>query len=158
MENIFNKENCFDFIEWNYKNSESSFYGDQVDWNVTLLTAVNSLHSKIHSHTNRDGANEIRIHSNLIPLFETIPYYNSDTKKLGGRYDIVFDDLIGKDEIYVYHTDIFDLKYFFETVSEDENRTMLKLRSSENSTEQELFEEKKRRMALIKILNYKINE
>ena len=77
----------------------------QTDWNVTIVTKINYLSNLIHLSTYRGGANNIKINSGLLPLFETITYFSKSEEgmSLFGSYTVIVDDTLPKDIIVCYY-------------------------------------------------------
>lgn len=97
------KENCKFTIEWDnegYKVWDSPYTGP---WTDTLLTKINQCSAMIHKSSQYGGASFIKINSKLLPLIESVYYYNSEEKTLAGRYIIEIDNDIEDNLMFVYH-------------------------------------------------------
>ena len=79
----------------------------QIDWNQPLLTVINLFDKEIRDGVLISGANEIRIHPNLIGLFKTLKFIsiNCETDKmiLAGRFNIILDDKLNKDQVVIIY-------------------------------------------------------
>lgn len=137
MENIFNKEKCSIVLDWDYEGYKktSNPNGEQGDWNHTILSAIHQAGREIFENTLFSYANEIRLHSKFSTLLETIYYFDKEKKELGSRYNVVFDDSLDNNQLFVYAN---------EKNYSNINSTIL--------TPNELAE---KRTAVINILNYK---
>lgn len=102
------KANAQHSTEWDYYGhmKEDKTIGLQEDWNQTLMTTINQVSAQIHKASLRGGANEIKIHSSKLPLFQTLAFYHDMV--IGGRYMVKVDDDIPKNMIYVYNKEIYD--------------------------------------------------
>ena len=160
MENIFNKENCFDIIAWDYKghNIDSIDKQAQIAWNHTLITAINQSSNTIYSNTLSKQGRFIRINNNLLPIIKSLYLYDKKTMTILG-YTIVVDKSVLENEIYVYSDEIFDLKIVRVKVGTEtkinSSETTFKLKLVSNLNSEELKLEKRKRMGIINILNYK---
>jgi hypothetical protein len=109
----------WDYNEWKYGNSGSSFAGyTQKDWNQTLVTKINQLSAQIHKSTLRGGANWIVVSSEVSAVFDDLEYfhvsnagaeqdqYNMGIEKVGtlaGRYQVYRDPYFPANKILVGH-------------------------------------------------------
>lgn len=103
------KEDCKWNFEWDYKKyleyKKEGIYPEsalQEDWNNTLVTKINQCSATIFKASMAGGATTIAIHSNLIPIFESLEYYDITNKTLGGRYIVEIDDNLEPNVIYAY--------------------------------------------------------
>jgi hypothetical protein len=109
----------WDYNEWKYGNSGSSFAGyTQKDWNQTLVTKVNQISAQIHKTTLRGGANWIVVSSEVSAVFDDLEYfhvsnaapeqdsYNMGIEKIGslaGRYQVYRDPYFPANKILIGH-------------------------------------------------------
>lgn len=160
-------EFCFK-TEWDYLGHEDipwpNELGDlQKDWNMTLLTKINQCTANVFKSSHRSGADTIMIHPSLLPIIESIEYYEPESKKIAGRYRVVTINDLGEDDIIVLRSlqkEVFvdditgEARYFLKTESENENELTVKVHDrhvEDEATYQELL---KNSRAHIKILNY----
>lgn len=127
-------------LTWDYlghrEHVTAQSFWTQTDWNQTLNTRVNQLSAQINKSTLRGGANKIKIHPRLLPLFDTMEYFRTseDGKMiLGGRYEFILDDSQNENTLSVYHeTDEFkrlkesDLVWVIKTDGQEQNISLVK--------------------------------
>lgn len=145
-------ENCKHIKEWDYQGHkvlvETTSYS-QGDWNQTLLTRINNVGALIYQSSRRGGPNTLKLHSSLMPLIETLEYYNKDDNKIAGRFNVSTDDEVERDIIYIYHSDEVKLIPIFE----DELGT-IEFKFIEQCSQEEVSEYIKSTQGYVKILNY----
>jgi len=87
---------------WDYNGgTKDNFFGTQVDWNQTLVTRINEISAHIHTSTLTGGADTIVICPELLPIFDDLDYYNSDTNMLGNRIKIHVNNYMPSNEIII---------------------------------------------------------
>jgi hypothetical protein len=83
--------------KWNYKGYETelngNYYGDQTDWNETIVTKFNQLSIDTNGH------NTIRVPNKFKQIINNLVYYSQSTNKINERYNIEF---IETDENIIY--------------------------------------------------------
>jgi len=92
-------------FEWDYEGypkKEDSPY-TQKDWNQTLITRINQTSANIHKASLTGGADTIRLNSRMFNIIETLEYYNLKGDGKLTRFNVVVDDLILRNVIYVYN-------------------------------------------------------
>ena len=63
------------------------------DWNQTLVSKINECSAQVFKANKQfGGADLIEISPNLIDIFESLEYYDSETNTLSGRYDVIIND------------------------------------------------------------------
>ena len=94
---------------WDYKGYDPDSGYVQKDWNITLITKINRLSTKIHRKTLRGGGDTIIANPRFKPLlmanllYDEIDGDNGDS--VFGRYRVHYDDSIPNDEIrLLYNT------------------------------------------------------
>ena len=94
--------NGANIYEWNmYEWKNMLFVGyKQKDWNQTLCTKINQISAYILM-TSCGGANKIEVNTKHKKLIESLEYYKPKTKTLH-KYDVIFNDDIQEDFIFVY--------------------------------------------------------
>ena len=97
-------------LTWDYlghrEHVTAQYFYTQKDWNQTLMTRINQISAQINKSSFRGGANKIKIHPRLLPLFDTMEYFRTseDGKMtLAGSYEFVLDDLQDKNTLLLYH-------------------------------------------------------
>ena len=146
-------EDCKYINEWDYKGWMNMSYPNpdfQNDWNQTLLTKINQTSAMICKTSYYGGANFIQLNSKLLPLIETLEYYNPVLKSLNGRYAVVVNDELEDNVIFLEHT-IKDGDWENIVKQIEENCEYLKIKSNPPTLE----EYKKGLRGCVKILNYK---
>ena len=149
-------ENCKHIKEWDYQGHkvlvETTSYSpsySQGDWNQTLLTRINNVGALIYQSSRRGGPNTIKLHPSLMPLIETLEYYNKYVNKISNRFDVIVNDEVERDIIYIYHSDEVKLIPIFE----DELGT-IEFKFIEQCSQEEVSEYIKSTQGYVKILNY----
>lgn len=149
-------DNCEHIKEWDYqghkvlvKTTSYSPSYSQGDWNQTLLTRINNVGALIYQSSNRFGPNTIKLHPSLMPLIETLEYYNKYVNKISNRFDVIVNDEVEHDIIYIYHSDEVKLIPIFE----DELGT-IEFKFIEQCSQEEVSEYIKSTQGYVKILNY----
>jgi hypothetical protein len=96
-------------LDWDYngwkKFLTKGFSYTQEGWNQTLATVINRISVQIHMASDLSGADTVKIHSELLPIFESFRYLTkTDNGELfiSDRYKVVIDNKLNKDRIYVY--------------------------------------------------------
>lgn len=95
----------WDYLWWKEKWSDETPF-TQKDWNQTLLTRINQISAAMHMATLVGSANRITLNKKLFYILETLEYtikQEDDTYKINKRYDIIFDNTLPLDKIYVSH-------------------------------------------------------
>ena len=143
---------CKHINEWDYKIPEgfNLAYIEQNNWNQTLLTKLNQTSVMINKSSYRGGANLIQLNSKLLPLIETLEYYQPVLKSLSGRYVVVVNDELEDNVIFLEHSMKED---DFENIKEYITEATRYMEVPEDS--QTLEEYKKGLLGYVKILNYK---
>lgn len=85
-------ENYKHINEWDYQPPDSMIKY-QNDWNQTLLTKINQTSAMICKTSYRGGANQIEINSNLLPLIETLEYYQPTLREINHKVVVINDTL-----------------------------------------------------------------
>jgi hypothetical protein len=73
----------------------------QKDWNQTLITRINQCSAQIHKTSLRGGADTLFMNDNVLKIVETFEYYDIINKKIGESYQIVIDNSITEDIIFI---------------------------------------------------------
>lgn len=119
------KEDCKFNFEWDYlgylEHIKNEMYPSDfvhTNWNQTLITLINQTSACIFKESMSSGASTIVINSKLLPIFESIEFYNLKDKILSGRYDVEIDNEIEDNVIYILHRFIkFGLHFVPEYLS-----------------------------------------
>lgn len=69
----------------------------------SLVTKISQISNQIHKSGGIGGGNTVKMNSKVFDIFKKIEYFHSDIMKLCGRYDVIIDDLIEDDILYVYY-------------------------------------------------------
>jgi len=148
------KENCAHSKEWDYHGHkalvETTSYS-QGDWNQTLMTRINNIGAHIYQNSHRGGPNTLKLHPSLMSLIETLEYYNKDENKVGGRFNVVVNDEVEHDTIYVYHSDEV-LTIPIITEATDSNRGEIKFKFINDCTQEQIDEYIKSTQGYIQII------
>lgn len=149
-------------LSWDYsawkENPKSAPYM-QKDWNQTLVTRINQVSAQIFKASYRGGADTIHIHSDLLPIIQTLEFFNEQEMKLSGRYDVVIDDSLNKTRLYVsaqkiINADPFIIWTAFERVEFNEHDEMQPiLKDPSEYTHDEIESYKRRLKGCINITN-----
>lgn len=150
-------------LKWDYsawKESPKSAPYMQRDWNQTLMTRINQVSAQIIKSSFRSSAETIHIHSDLYPIFQTLEYFHEQEMKLAGKYDVVIDNSLDNDKVYVSSQKVLLAEPFIiwsafegsETNEFDEQEPILKDPSKYTDSEIESY--KRRLKGSIKITNY----
>jgi hypothetical protein len=92
--------------ESNRINNDNSILTIDYNFNIaifvpdSILTKINQISGTIHKITKRGGANIIEFNSKLLPIIESISYYNQINNSLSNRYKIKINENI-KDNIII---------------------------------------------------------
>ena len=150
------KENCAHSKEWDYQGHkplvETTNYS-QDDWNQTLLTRINNVAALIYQNSRRGGPNTIKLHSSLMPLIETLEYYNKDENKIAGRFNVTVNDEVEHDTIYVYHSDEVSAIPII-TEATDSDWGMIEFKFINDCTQEQVDNYIKSTQGYIQIINY----
>lgn len=144
---------CKHVNEWDYKIpyelfKDNKFFGEQNDWNQTLMTKMNQTSAMIFKSSYRGGANVVEINPKLLTLFDTLEYYQPILKSLSGRYVVIENDELEDNVIFMRH--VFKESEWNDIV--DEHNEWI----SENKTPLPSLDEYKLSLnGCVKILNYK---
>lgn len=153
---VLTLDNCEHIKEWDYQGHkvlvETTSYS-QGDWNQTLLTRINNVGALIHQSSRRGGPNTLKLHPSLMPLIETLEYYNKDENKIAGRFNVVVNDEVEHDTIYVYHSDEV-LSIPIMTEATDSDWGMIEFKFIEQCSQEEVSNYIKSTQGYVKILNY----
>lgn len=80
-------------LDWDstkWTDYEPSHYS-QGEWNKTLITKINQIGAQIYQANQSGRANKIRVPYYLLPLIESLDYYDKEKRKLGTKYDVVVE-------------------------------------------------------------------
>lgn len=103
------KEDCQHFLTWESKPPKDLYpYCDTILWNQTLMEKINNIAALIHKTTMIGGGNKIIAHPSKRELFETLKYYNTQSQRLSGRFNVIFEEDCEYSTIYVYNDTIED--------------------------------------------------
>jgi hypothetical protein len=159
-------------LKWNYrehKNMKIKGY-EQHDWNQTLITRINQVSAQIRKATLAGpSANSISINPKMLPLIKDLEYTkeSNGVYTLSGRYKIILDEFIPKNEIYVF-CDNFPIEpIILESCCDDDSKvvehmvilsTSPKLKKIKNKANKENISlhivEPYRLVGKIEVLNY----
>ena len=92
-------------FDWDYTGwdvSSDSPY-TQKDWNQTLITRINQTSANIHKASFTGGGDTIRTNSKIFNIIKTLEYYNLNGDGKLTKFNVVVDDLILGNVIYVYN-------------------------------------------------------
>ena len=101
------REECNYNGEWDYLGyrlllpKPPSAIRAQKDWVQTLITKINQISAQIHKRTLRGGGTHVTLNPKLRPILLDLEYFNQDSMSIAGRYEVVFDDSIDEDVIFV---------------------------------------------------------
>lgn len=153
---IITKENCAHIKEWDYNKGKQLVEIDacsQNDWNQTLMTSINFIANYIHKCSRRNGPNTIKLHPSLLPLIKTLRFYNEEDNLLGGRYNVVTDNEIELDIIYVYHTEEV-LAIPIITEATDSDWGMIEFKFLNDCTQEQIDDYIKSTQGYVQIINH----
>jgi len=92
----------------------------QKDWTQTLITKINELSAQIHMSTCTTGggtADTIMMNEHCFKLVKEFEYFDSGEMKLGKRFDVIVNNIIGENAVFVFIKNIpKDFKYKDRTV------------------------------------------
>ncbi len=152
----------WDYMGWKNLLINNGSEINQLDWNQTLITKINEISAQMHRISLRGGASYIKVHPFVKDLFKTIPFYDEKTSKLS-RYDIIYDDSIKINEIYVIAKEWNDVLFiprfeFGKTTTNDKGEVETELREVSINhistyTDEEVVEYNKKLLGFIKIDN-----
>jgi len=152
----------WDYMGWETLSINNGTDINQLDWNETLITKINQISAQMHRISRTGGASHIKVHPFVKDLFKTIPYYDETTSKLS-RYDVIYDDNIKINEIYVIAKEWNDVLFIprFElgkTTTNDNRELETELREVSFNhistyTDEEVVEYNKKLLGFIKIDN-----
>jgi hypothetical protein len=149
-------DNCKFILEWDYLGSKElteTNNHSQNDWNQTLITRINYIVANIHKNSRRSGPNTLKLHPSLMPLIETLEYYNKDENKISGRFNIITDDKVEQDIIYIYHSDEILLIPII-TEATDSDWGMIEFKSVDYCTQEQVDNYINSTQGYIKVINY----
>ncbi len=149
-------DNCKFILEWDYlgcKELVETIGYSQNDWNQTLIVRINNIGALIYQSSRRGGPNTLKLHPSLMPLIETLEYYNKDENKIGGRFNIITDDKVEQDIIYVYHSDEI-LSIPIITEATDSDWGMIEFKSVDYCTQEQVDNYINSTQGYIKVVNY----
>ena len=101
-------EIVWDYHKWKPMVGKQALY-TQEDWNQTLMTTINQTASRIGQINENKTGNKIFVNEVMDILLSSLAYYrkNSDSRSIGDRYEVIIDNTIIGDKIYVtYSNDI----------------------------------------------------
>lgn len=159
----------WDYEGWRVSTTPSNSY-TQKDWNQTLITRITQSSANIFKDSMRGGANRVRCNKRVLKILETLEYFYKDNT-IAGRYEVIIDDLILDDRIYVYSSRIHEKPFLFPVVTENEgdigepifespleevehNLSTMSFKVETKSTKKEADKYRRTLVAKIKILNY----
>lgn len=90
--------------EWHKNGWENNpnFFGEQKEWNQTLITKINEISAHIHMANLMGGADTVEINPLNLKLIECFEYYSPSTNMIGHRYSLIIKDYIPIDRVNVY--------------------------------------------------------
>lgn len=139
-------------LEWSYTIPENikNLFAEQKDWNQTLITKINEVSAMIVRNTD---SREFVVESSpeILNIIETLEYYNPESKKIGNRYDVVTNNYMPINEIYVFSKDLNDLK---EVQCIAPGGLEYQKKPIDSCSEEEVDKYKSKLIFKIKILNY----
>jgi|TARA_R110000824_G_scaffold156963_6_gene330378 hypothetical protein len=120
---------CKTKLNWNYKGFEYSLAANaytQKDWNQTLITRINQCSAIIYSKSVSGGADTIRMNSKIFEIVKSFEYYNLNLDGKLNKYNVIVDDMIFDDVIYVYSARIVeDPNYNLVPNKDDVNKSFV---------------------------------
>jgi hypothetical protein len=100
-------------LDWNYRPSvENNHIYSRRDWIQTLVTKINQMSAKIFQRTLSGGADTIRVSDDIsiliteLEYFKFGPYTPNNIGTLGGRFNVIIDNSVPRDEIWVTKEDL----------------------------------------------------
>lgn len=91
----------WDYMAWFDITKQLSPYS-QKDWNQTLVTRINQISAMLNTRTFRHS-DTIEVNSKVLEIIKTFGFYDDEVKKIGIKYQVIVnDDILGND-IYVYY-------------------------------------------------------
>lgn len=165
------KEDCKHQLTWDYLGYEKlecpKMFEFQKDWNQTLITQMNQCSARIFKSSLRGGATTVYVNSRVLPIIETFMYYNPETKMIAGRFNVVVDETIDDDNVFMMNKTLYDKDFHVipnftlgepfvnengetETIVNDLEYSHIKYCSDE-----QILEYKKGLIGCIEIQNYK---
>jgi hypothetical protein len=105
--------------KWNYlgwkKHNTHELPIEQNDWNQTLITKISELSAHIHMASctteNPNGlgpADTIMMNKRCFELVKKFEYFKPEEMKLGTRLDVVVNEMIGANAVFVFVKDVPD--------------------------------------------------
>jgi hypothetical protein len=150
------KENCAHSKDWDYQGAKElveTISYSQKDWNQTLMTRINYIGAHIYQSSRRGGPNTVKLHPSLMPLIETLEYYNKDDNKIGGRFNVIVNDEVEHDTIYIYHSDdVLTIPIITEVTDSDWG--MIEFKFINDCTQEQIDDYIKSTQGCVKIVNY----
>jgi hypothetical protein len=98
-------------LKWDYRGWEKYHSNNigvsQRDWNQTLITQVNAIATHIYMASTRSGDTiKINRDSSILSILQDSEFYHQGIdKSFIGKYNIVFDDSLPLDKIYITNGD-----------------------------------------------------
>lgn len=91
---------------WNKNKPMHSLYGEQTDWNQTLMTKINQcgaqlFQERIKNENTQEVKRRIIVPTSFKDVFETLMFYDSEKQLHTGRFPVEFNDIIENNEIHV---------------------------------------------------------
>ncbi len=164
------KDECKHQLTWDYlgyKTSPAFYESGQLDWNQTLITQLNQCSARIFKASLRGGATTVYVNPSILPIIETFMYYNPETNMIAGRFNVVVDESIDDDKVFIINKTLYDKDFHvipnftlgepflnengeIETIVNDLEYSHIKYCSDE-----QVLEYKKGLIGCIEIQNYK---
>lgn len=156
-----NIEDCHIVTEWDYegyKRNNPNFFM-QKDWNQTLVTKINQISANIHQASFRGGADTIFINGNMLPIFETMEYFNITNFIMGNRYRVNVRETIPDNHIFITREETFIDTILYPQIDNTGQMPEITLSVRRNDgTDPEVNEYVKKLKACIIVENYEIEE
>jgi GDPmannose 4,6-dehydratase len=99
-------------VRWDYsglrKYKADGIEIHQKEWDQTLITRINELSAQIHMSTLLGPADTVVTNSKCASLIHSFEYYDHKTNRIGKRYELIIDDSIKEDRVYVYNLEKVD--------------------------------------------------
>lgn len=101
--------NRWDYSGWRKRNEDDDVPLLQNDWNATLMTQINQVSAQIHRASLRASVDTIKTSPWMEALFLTLDFYKDGV--IGGKYEVIYDETIEDDKIFLYNKYWNDLLY-----------------------------------------------
>ena len=89
-------------LKWDYSARVDLGYTiSRSDWNQTLVTKINRIATQIHQSSLLGPGDTVIIHPTISHIFKNMEYYDDETKMLSKKYDIILDDTIPKNMVFI---------------------------------------------------------